>query len=120
MQVWYVYICLHLRCGDADYPLLSFLSFLLACLLCFFVSLFLPFCLSVSLSLAPSLSLSLPTHAHKSTAKRGTFPYAKRDPLAVHVMIFSPDVVRFLVVNGANIQAKDEDGMPLGNITVQI
>jgi hypothetical protein len=35
-------------------------------------------------------------------------------------MIFSPDVVRFLVVNGANIQAKDEDGMPLGNITVQI
>jgi hypothetical protein len=98
-------------------PLLSFvvLSFFLACVVslfhCFFLSFF---------SFFLSFSLSLPTHAHKSTAKRGTFPYAKRDPLAVHVMIFSPDVVRFLVVNGANIQAKDEDGMPLGNITVQI
>ena len=96
-------------------PLLSFLSFLLALFLCVIVSFFLSF-----FSFFLSLSLSLPTHAHKSTAKRGTFPYAKRDPLAVHVMIFSPDVVRFLVVNGANIQAKDEDGMPLGNITVQI
>ena len=54
-------------------------------------------------------------HTHKSTSKAGTFPHAKR----VDCNDFLPcttDVVRFLVVNGANIQAKDEDGMPLGNV----
>ena len=56
MQVWYVYIFLHLRCGDADCPLLSFLSFVLSFFLAFFLSFFLSCFLSFFLACLLCLS----------------------------------------------------------------